>query len=88
MDPILSVALTATQGSDTPQVTATLGLHTETQRSHVHLAWELPTRINADGNVGDWLYAVLNRLVQDFDEHVVTKVTHESRCPKGDITNA
>lgn len=88
MEPILSVALTATQGASTPEVTATIGLHQDSQRSHVHLAWELPTRINADGNVGDWLYAVLSRLVQDFDEHIVTKVSHESIGAKEGNPNA
>ena len=78
MQPILSVALTATQGRGTPTVTATLGYHEEQVRSHVNLRWELPTRINSDGNPGEWLYAVLSRLVQDFDDHVVDTVSYET----------
>lgn len=78
MEPILSVALTATQGSNTPTVTATLGYTEEHARSSVHLRWELPTRINADGQIGEWLYAVLSRLVQDFDEHIVERVAYET----------
>lgn len=78
MEPILSVALTVTQGSTTPTATATLGYTEEHARSHVHLRWDLPTRINAGPQVGEWLYAVLSRLVQDFDDHVIERVSYET----------
>lgn len=78
MEPILSVALTITQGASTPTATATLGYTEDHMRSHVHLRWDLPTRINADGQVGEWLYAALSRVVQDFDDHVIEKVSYET----------
>jgi hypothetical protein len=36
------------------------------------MEWKLPHGINAGGNPGEWLYAILSRLVQDYDMHVVT----------------
>ena len=88
MQPIFAVAIAASQGSDTPVVTATLTYAEEHARSAVNLRWELPTRINAPGQAGEWLYAVLSRLVQDFDDHTVERVTYETDGEVQEETNA
>lgn len=88
MRPIYSVALTVTQGEGTPTATATLGYHEETQRSHISLSWDLPCSINAGGNPGEWLYAVLSRLVQDFDDHTIERVAFETDEPVQEDANA
>lgn len=88
MTMIYSVAISASQSCDPPSVTASLGLADDDRKAMLHLRWELPTRINADGNAGEWLYAVLSRLVQDYDEHTITSVEYERTQPKGETSHA
>ena len=85
---IYSACISVSQSVDAPRVTASLGLATDDRKSMIHLEWTLPTRINADGNAGEWLYAVLSRLVQDYDEHTITSVEYERNKPKGETTHA
>ena len=85
---IYSACISVSQSVDAPRVTASLGLATDDRKSMIHLEWTLPTRINADGNAGEWLYAVLSRVVQDYDEHVVTSAEFENVKPEGENVNA
>jgi hypothetical protein len=75
MVPIFAVSLSASQSAGPPEVTATLVYAEDQARSRVSLRWQLPTRINPGSNAGEWLYAVLSRLVQDYDDHTVELVT-------------
>lgn len=85
---IYSVSLVASQSVDGPYVRAQLGLSQDHRTTKIALEWQLPTRINADGNAGEWLYAVLSRLVQDYDEHMVTSAEYAKVAPEGSTTNA
>lgn len=71
MTPIYSVSISASQGSSVPTVSATVCCSDETGTRTVNLSWKQPHAINAVGHPGEWLYALLNRLVQDYDEHNV-----------------
>lgn len=75
MEPIYAVSLSASQSAGPPSVTAALVYSEGPARSTVRLEWELPTRINPAGNAGEWLYAVLSRLVQDYDDHTIQRVS-------------
>jgi len=85
---IYSVSLVASQSIDGPYVRAVLGLSEDGKNTRINLEWQLPTRINAAGNAGEWLYAVLSRVVQDYDEHVVTSAEYEKVAPEGKNANA
>ena len=69
---VYAVSLSASQGSEPGKATAYLSVVSEGRHTDLRVEWQLPTAINADGNPGEWLYAVLSRLVQDFDEHTIT----------------
>jgi hypothetical protein len=72
MTDIYAACLSVSQSVDRPRATAHV-LHTEDgRRTSFTMEWKLPHGINAGGNPGEWLYAILSRLVQDYDMHVVT----------------
>ena len=77
MKPIYSVALSLSQGASAPRAEAVLGYLDDTIRRTLHLSWDLPHAVNADGDEGEWLYAVLSRIVQDYDDHNVNKAVYE-----------
>lgn len=74
---IYAASLSMSQGDGVPQVHANLLVSQDGAKTSVALGWDLPTPINADGNAGEWLYAVLSRLVQDYDDHTVKSVAFE-----------
>lgn len=74
MGRIYAASLTASQGSGVPSVRMHLITTQDGDQAAVTLEWELPTPINPSDNPGEWAYALLSRLVQDFDDHVVTAV--------------
>jgi hypothetical protein len=53
----------------------------------VSLGWDLPHPINPGDNPGEWLYAMLSRVVQDYDEHVVNSATVEPSHLTQETTN-
>lgn len=77
MGDIYAVAVSASQSIDGPSARAEL-LHSNGGRKTVlTLEWKLPHAINADGQPGEWLYAVLSRIVQDFDDHQVVRAEYD-----------
>lgn len=87
MTDIYAVAISASQSIDRPKARAEL-LHSNGGRKTVlTLEWELPHGINADGQPGEWLYAVLSRLVQDFDDHQVVRAEFASHSSTEGKTN-
>jgi len=78
MTHIYAASLSISQGSGVPQVHANLLVSEEGHKSVIKLGWDLPTPVNAEGNAGEWLYAVLSRVVQDYDEHTVKSVSFEN----------
>lgn len=72
MASIYAASLTLSQGSGVPHASATVLYSEGGRQTTVTLEWPLPTPVNADGNAGEWLYAMLSRVVQDFDEHDIT----------------
>lgn len=74
MERIYAASMTASQGAGAPTVRMHLVTSQDGDEAVVTLEWELPTPINAGDNAGEWAYALLSRLVQDFDDHVVTAV--------------
>lgn len=84
MSGVYSLALSTSQGVKSPVVGAHLGYAEDNQRTEVHMEWDLPNAINADGNAEDWLYAVLQQLVQHYEEYRVMRVTVTTDNPEGD----
>lgn len=73
MEPIYAVALSMTQGVDGPTPVAHLSYSEGDRKYMLRLQWpEMPKR-QAEGDAGLWLYSVLLRLVEDFDEHTITE---------------
>ena len=71
MNGIYAVALTITQGASGPTPSAHLSYSEDDRKYMLHLQWpEMPKR-QAAGDAGQWLYSVLLRLVEDFDEHTI-----------------
>lgn len=73
MSDIYAVCLSVSQSIDAPRATAHLTVTVDGRHTNLRVEWGLPHPINADGNASEWLYAVLSRLVQDFDDHIVTR---------------
>lgn len=71
MPRIYAASLSMSQGSGVPQVNATLLLSEDGRQTTVNLGWRLPTPVNDSVSPGEWLYAVLSRVVQDYDDHTV-----------------
>lgn len=84
MKPIYAVCISAAQGSEPGQVSASLTYKEDGRDAQVHLHWDLPTVIEAEGVVSEWLYSVLSRVVQDFDDHVIDYVAMNSDGTKGE----
>lgn len=72
MADIYAVCLSVSQGVDGPQATGHLSVKSGDREANLTIAWERTDPINAGGDPGAWLYAVLHRLVEHFDEHDVT----------------
>lgn len=88
MPRIYAAALSMSQGDGVPTVHANLLVSEDGRKTSLSLGWDLPTPINAGGNVGEWLYAVLSRLVQDFDEHSVERAGYDRYTNTQEGTNA
>lgn len=73
MSEIYAVALTVSQGAGRISATAALLHSEEGRKTNIAMEWKLPHPINAGGNPGEWLYAVLSRITQDYDLHQVTR---------------
>lgn len=87
MKPIYAASFSVSQGAGTPSVRATLLSSLDGDESMVTMEWTFPTPINPDGNAGEWLYAALSRLVQDFDDHMVTKVEFKPFPTDAEVRN-
>lgn len=74
MTRIYAASLVASQGVGVPTVRLHLITSQDGDQASVTLEWNLPTPINPADNPGEWAYALLSRIVQDFDDHEVTKV--------------
>lgn len=85
---IYAACLSLSQGAGVPQAHANLIVSEDGQQTSVALRWDLPTPINADGNPGEWLYAVLSRLTQDYDDHTIESVAFEPYPGPQEGTNA
>lgn len=88
MTQIYSACVSVSQGLDAPVVRAYMSFAEDEHKTDIDVQWSLPSRINADGNVGEWLYAVLNRLVQDYDDHQVNRTRFETKGQGGHSANA
>lgn len=87
MTQIYSASIQVRQMDEAPVVTASI-LFTEYEHAvDIDLHWELPHAIEADGNAGEWLYAVLSRVVQDYDDHTLNRVKIETTPLTEDKTN-
>lgn len=73
MDDIYAVCLSVSQSVDGPRASAFLNCRTGDRSSSLHIEWDKMPKLNPGGDPGAWLYAVLGRLVEDFDDHVVTE---------------
>ena len=87
MSRIYAASLSLSQGAGVPQVSATLLVSENGRQTTVNLGWDLPTPINPGDNPGEWLYAMLSRVVQDYDEHVVNAATVEPSHLTQETTN-
>lgn len=77
MKPIYAVCITASQGIDRPTVSALLRYTDEELSKTVELSWDIPHGINAPDQPGEWLLALLSRVVQDYDDHHIHRVVFE-----------
>lgn len=71
---IYAVSLSASQGAHGPRVSAHLIMSHEGAKTSVDLTWDLPHAIEAGGSPTEWLYSVLGRVVQDYDDHTISRV--------------
>lgn len=78
MTPVYSVCITAMEGECEPRVLASLGVATGNTSATMTLEWQLEPMKAPAGDVGVWLYHMLERLVTSFDEHVITDVRYAS----------
>ena len=88
MSEIMAASLSLAQSDLGLSVSGHLLHSDDDRRTHVTLEWKLPHPINAGGNPGEWLYAVLSRVVQDYDLHEVLAAEVDSTMAKGDELNA
>lgn len=77
MGDIYAVAVSVSQSIDGPTARANLLHSNDGRKTTLNLEWKLPHPINADGQPGEWLYAVLSRIVQDFDDHEVVSAEYD-----------
>lgn len=85
---IYAASLSLSQGAGVPQVHANLLVSEDGQQTMVELGWDLPTPINEEATPGEWLYAVLSRLVADYDDHVVRGVSFDRYNTPAEDSNA
>ena len=88
MSRIYAASLSLSQGAGIPQVSATLLVSEEGRQTTVNLGWDFPHPINPGDNPGEWLYAMLSRLVQDYDEHAVLAARFEPSSLTQETPNA
>lgn len=77
MDGIYAASITLAQSSLGLSVAATLCYTEEERRYMMTLEWPRSASVNAEGNVGEWLYAALHRLIQEYDNHNVVNAVVE-----------
>lgn len=77
MNDIYAVAVSVSQSGAHITATATASHRQEDTRTSVSLAWTGLPALNADGDVGTWLYGVLSQMVYNFDDHDVTEADTE-----------
>lgn len=69
MTEIYAASLSLAQGSEGTTVSASLLMSADGQCREVSLEWPNLGDINANGDVTEWLYSALSRLVTNYDEH-------------------
>lgn len=75
---VYAVSLSASQGASAPRVSAHLIMSHDGAKTSIDLEWELPHAIQAGGSPTEWLYSVLSRIVQDYDDHTINRVLFDS----------
>ena len=75
---IYAVSISASQGKYGPHVMGHLIFSEEGRKTAVDISWELPHAIQAGGSPIEWLYSVLSRVVQDFDDHTINRVEFDA----------
>lgn len=74
MEPIYAVSLSIGQSAGNSDARAFLSVRNDDRSVMIKMDWKDLPKVAAQGSPGDWLYAVLGRLVMAFDEHEVTMV--------------
>lgn len=85
---IQSISLSAAQGGLGCVPTATICEATEERRTTISIQWADMAPISPGETPAEWVYNLLSRMVENFDDHLVTSIEVEPNTPKGEGPDA
>lgn len=85
---IQAISLSAASGAFGCVPTATIMETTEERRVTVHIEWADMAPISPGESPAEWAYNLLSRIVENFDDHLVTSIDIESDPLKQEAPDA